>query len=124
MGLGGGGGYPRKKSKKKPFRFSSDAYKALRLINEERNPSAWGVYKNRFKEAFELHESNESLISMLESYFAGDKDILSNSIWRDSDDQEIQKSLDRYLKERDENLQDIQKIIDRINTRYEEGDFS
>ena len=61
---------------------------------------------------------------MLESYFAGDKDILSESIWRESNDQEIQKSLDRFLKERDENLQDIQKIIDQINTRYEEGDFS
>ena len=124
MSYGGGGGYPRKKSKKKPLRFSSDAYKALRLINEERNPTAWGVYKQRFKEHFELHESNENLISMLESYFAGDKDILSESIWRESNDQEIQKSLDRFLKERDENLQDIQKIIDQINTRYEEGDFS
>ena len=124
MGWGGGGGYPRKKSKKKPFRFSPDAYKALRLINEEKNPSVWGVYKQKFKDHFELHESNEGLISMLESYFAGDKDVLSKSIWRDSDDQEIQKTLDRYLKERDENLQDIQTIIDRINTRFEEGDFS
>ena len=124
MGYGGGGGYPRKKTKKKPLRFSSDAYKALRLINEERDPDAWGVYRWKFREHFELHESTESLISMFESYFAGDKDILSDSVWRDSDDQEIQKSLDRQLKERDENLQDIQKIIDRINTRYEEGDFS
>ena len=54
MSYGGGGGYPRKKSKKKPLRFSSDAYKALRLINEERNPDAWGVYKQRFKEHFEF----------------------------------------------------------------------
>ena len=84
MGWGGGGGYPRKKSKKKPFRFSPDAYKALRLINEEKNPSAWGVYKQKFKDHFELHESNEGLISMLESYFAGDKDVLSKSINDDS----------------------------------------
>ncbi len=34
MSYGGGGGYPRKKPQKKSLRLSSDAYKALRLIDD------------------------------------------------------------------------------------------
>ena len=118
MTLRGGGGYPRKKPKKRALRFSSDAYKALRLINKDQDPDAWGIYRLRFKESYELQIGIEEIISMLESYLAGDKDALSSSIWANSNDEEINETHDRYLKEREENLQDIQDIICRIHARF------
>ena len=118
MSYGRGGGYPRKKPKKKTLRFSSDAYKALRLINKDQDPDAWGNYRRQFKEHYEVQIVTEELFSMLESYLAGDKDALSTSIWANSNDEEIKETHARYLKEIEENLQDIQDIICKIHTRF------